>query len=151
MKNICNCKVVVFSLGFFSLIVIKVFCFYTRHCFCFFVSLNSVERITIFWIFVSHCLVWLNCKLIVLTIFALLLIVSLTGWGENKTLTVQCSAEITTLHCTIEKRSCAYTALEYFSQTYKKHFYSRFRFSFLNGTKQKVEMTVVCVQFIKYF
>lgn len=34
MKNICTCKVVVFSLGFFSLIVIK--CFVFIHKFIFF-------------------------------------------------------------------------------------------------------------------
>lgn len=42
MKNICTCKVVVFSLNFFSLIVIK--CFVFIHKFSFFLLVSSQKR-----------------------------------------------------------------------------------------------------------
>lgn len=70
MTNICTCKVVVFSLGFFSLIVIKVFCFYTQSLFLLFCFIKFGGNTYNFWIFVSYYLLWLNCKLIVLTKFA---------------------------------------------------------------------------------
>lgn len=70
MTNICTCKVVVFSLGFFSLIVIKVFCFYTQSLFLLFCFIKFGGNTYNFWIFVSYHLLWLNCKLIVLTKFA---------------------------------------------------------------------------------
>lgn len=42
MKNICTCKVVVFSLGFFSLIVIKCFVFIHKFMFFPFFFIKSV-------------------------------------------------------------------------------------------------------------
>lgn len=47
MKNICTCKVVVFSLGFFSLIVIK--CFVFIHKFIFFPFIFFIKSLVSTW------------------------------------------------------------------------------------------------------
>lgn len=65
MKNICTCKVVVFSLGFFSLIVIKCFVFIHKFNLFSFFSLNLLE-ILVFFYHIPYFDTGLNTELIVL-------------------------------------------------------------------------------------